>query len=223
MPAGTITALEVQKRNKERVSVYLDHEYAFSLEAIKAAALRKGQTLSEAEVEALRGEDEVSRAVETAARFLAYRPRSVDEVRRNLTDKDLPDDVIDTALQRLHDMHYLDDHAFATFWVDNRTQFKPLSPRALRFELRQKGVEDAIINEVLAGLDADDSAYRAAESQVRRLRGSAVDVFRHKLSTFLQRRGFSHQAARDVIERLIEDLEAQDDTYFDKSQPESED
>ncbi len=223
MPSGTITALEIQKRNKERVSVYLDNEYAFSLEAIKAATLRKGQTLSEADVEALRGEDEVARAVETAARFLAYRPRSVDEVRRNLTDKDLPDDVIEAALQRLHDMRYLDDRAFATFWVENRSQFKPLSPRALRYELRQKGVDNAIINEVLADLDANDSAYRAAESQARRLRGKTVTEFRQKVSAFLQRRGFGHNEARDVIEQLIEDLETQDETYFDKTQPETED
>jgi regulatory protein len=43
MPSGTITALEVQKRNKERVNVYLDGEYAFSLEAIKAATCIKGR------------------------------------------------------------------------------------------------------------------------------------------------------------------------------------
>ena len=220
MPSGTITALEIQKRNKERVSVYLDNEYAFSLEAIKAAELRKGQTLTEAEVEALRGEDEVARAVDSAARFLAYRPRSVNEVRRNLADKELPDDVINAALQRLNDMHYLDDHAFATFWVENRSQFKPLSPRALRFELRQKGVADGIISEVLANVDADDSAYRAAEGQVRRLRGTSKEEFRHKLDTFLQRRGFSYSAAREVIERLIEDIEAQDENYFGNTQPE---
>jgi regulatory protein len=220
MPSGTITALEVQKRNKERVNVYLDDEYAFSLEALKAASLRKGQTLTETEVDALRGEDEVARAVETAARFLAYRPRSVAEVRRNLVEKDTPDEVIDAALQRLHDMRYLDDHAFATFWVENRSQFKPLSPRALRYELRQKGVADTIISEVLSSVNPHESAYRAAESHARRLRGNSKDVFRHKLDVFLQRRGFSHQAAREVIEQLIEDLEAADEDYFDRTQPE---
>lgn len=216
MPSGTITALEIQKRNKERVNVYLDGEYVFSLEAMKAAALRKGQTLTEAEVDALRGEDEVARAVETAARFLAYRPRSVAEVRRNLVEKDTPDEIIDAALQRLHDMRYLDDHAFAVFWVENRSQFKPLSPRALRYELRQKGVEDSIVNDVLANVDPQNTAYRAAQSQVRRLQNSTIDVFRHKLDVFLQRRGFSHAAARDVIEQLIEEIEAEDENYFHK-------
>ncbi|MBZ0286433.1 MAG: RecX family transcriptional regulator, partial [Anaerolineae bacterium] len=214
---STITALEVQKRNKERVNVYLDGEYAFSLEAIKAAALHKGQQLSDSEVEALRGDDEVARAVETAARFLAYRPRSVAEVRRNLIEKGMPDPVIDAALERLNAQGYLDDRAFAIFWVENRRQFKPLSPRALRYELRQKGVPNTIINDVLDGLDARDTAYRAAESQVRRLRGSSKDDFRHKLDQFLQRRGFSHEAARDVIEQLIEELESQDEQYFDRT------
>ncbi|MCI0353322.1 MAG: hypothetical protein L0Z53_28210, partial [Acidobacteriales bacterium] len=78
-----ITALEVQKKNKERVSVYLDGEYAFSLSLVEAARLRKGQALAEDDIHALQGQDEIGKAVDRAARFLAYRPRSVQEVRRN--------------------------------------------------------------------------------------------------------------------------------------------
>lgn len=214
MPAGTITALESQKRDKERVNVYLDGEYAFSLEAVAAAALHKGQTLTEAEVRALQDSDAVTRAVNSAARFLAYRPRSIAEVRRNLTGKKLPDTVIEAAVARLTDLGYLDDRAFAAYWIDNRTRFKPLGPRALRYELRRHGVPEPIIDEALHTVDAADSAYRAADSQRRRLRAISREVFRGKVSAFLQRRGFTHDIISEVLDRLTDDIEAEDPDYF---------
>lgn len=213
-----ITALEIQKRNKERVNVYLDGEYAFSLNVIKAAALRKGQELTEAEIAALQGEDSVGQAVDSAARFLAYRPRSTAEVRRNLFEKGMPDAVIDQAVERLEQMGYLNDHAFAKFWMENRQNFKPLSQRALRYELRQKGVSDDIIDGVLGGLEDEKAAYNAAQSQVRRLRNTTPENFRVRLGVFLQRRGFSHHTVHDVINRLIEEIRTEDETYFSETQ-----
>jgi regulatory protein len=205
-----ITALEVQKRNKKRVNVYLDEEYAFSLSLDEAARLRKGQTLSDSEVEQLRDQDAVAYAVDSAARFLAVRPRSVQEVRQNLVQKSHPPAVIDAALERLAALGYLDDRAFAEFWVRERNTFKPLSPRALRQELRQKGVAEEIVAEALGDLDPDEVAYRAAMSQSRRLRGSDQRTFSEKMYAFLQRRGFSYTTARTVVRQLTEELNAED-------------
>lgn len=212
MPEGIISALEIQKRNKQRVNVYLDGEYAFSLALDEAARLRKGDFLSAAQVEALRTEDEVLRAVESAARFLSYRPRSIHEVRKNLREKDVPPPVIDAAMLRLEKLGYLDDAAFAAFWVRERSNFKPLSPQALRYELRQKGVPDAIIAEVLAQVDVEEAVLNAAQSQLRRLRGSTRRTFRERLSAFLQRRGFAYRDIRAALRRIEEDLE--NDTAF---------
>jgi regulatory protein len=68
--AGTITALQFQKRNKERVNVYLDGTYAFGLAAMQAAQLRKGQVLSDEEIAALKAQDDRQRAFNLALRFL---------------------------------------------------------------------------------------------------------------------------------------------------------
>jgi regulatory protein len=214
-PVRVITALEVQKKNKERVNVYLDGEYAFSLSLIDAARLRKGQSLAEADINALQGQDEIGKAVDRAARFLAYRPRSEQEVRRNLKEKDTVPEVIEAAIERLRTMGYLDDAAFARYWVQNRNEFKPLSPKALRYELRQKGVPSDIIDETLESLEAGDLAYRAAQARVNKLRRSDKRLFRQKLAAFLQQRGFSYTTIREAVERLIEELEAQDPDYFE--------
>lgn len=214
MQAGVITALEVQKRNRKRVNVYLDGEYAFSLPLIEAARLRKGQQLTEADIAALKGEDAVNKAVDRALRFLAYRPRSVVEVRKNLAQHDVPESVIEAAVSRLSAQGYLDDQAFVSYWVENRSTFNPLSPRALRYELKQKGVADAVINAALERVDAGDSAYRAALGKAQRLRGTSRKVFREKIAGQLQRRGFSFGIIRDTIQKLAHDLLAEDPEFF---------
>src|ERR1041385_6168697 len=151
--AGTITALEVQRNNKERVNVYLDDEFAFGLTMIEAARLRKGQQLTDVEIAALKSTDSVQKAYDSAVRFLGQRPRSTAEVRHNLTDKEVDVSVIDEVIGRLESQGYLDDAAFARYWVANRQQFRPRGARALRFELREKGVPTPIIDEVLTETD----------------------------------------------------------------------
>jgi regulatory protein len=212
--AGIITALEIQKRNKERVNVYLDGEYAFSLPLMEAARLKKGQTLSLSEVGELRTEDEISRAVDRAVRLLARRPRSVSEVRKNLTRKETPEPVIDSAIARLTQLGYLDDEAFARYWMENRDQFKPRGPRALRYELRQKGVARDIIEQVVSDVDPADAAYRAAQDRARRMRGSTRFDFENRVGGFLQRRGFSYGTARDAINRIADELAESDPEFF---------
>lgn len=204
MKQRVITALEAQKRNQERVNVFLDDEFAFSLNSMEAAKLRKGQALTEAEIALLRDDDAITRAVDQAARFLAYRPRSTQEVRRYLTQKEHPPAVVDTALDRLSQMGYLNDADFARFWVENRTMFKPLGPRALRYELRQKGIANEIIERILAESEApQDLAYRAAADRARRFQAVTPDELRKKIGSFLQRRGFSYETSHGVIEQLI--------------------
>ncbi|MCU0495937.1 MAG: RecX family transcriptional regulator [Anaerolineae bacterium] len=199
---GVITALEIQKRNQERVNVFIDQEFAFSLNLLEAARLRKGQTLSEPEIASLRADDAVVKAYESAIRFLAHRPRSTAEVRRNLESKSIDDPEIEQVIARLTANRYLDDEAFARFWVENRLNFKPLGHTALRYELRQKGIADTLIDTILSELDLTESAYRAAKSQIRRLKGLDARTLRNKLGNFLKRRGFSYAVIEDVILRL---------------------
>lgn len=220
---GVITALEVQKRNKKRVSVFIDEVYAFSVSLDEAARLRKGQVLSEEDLSRITGEAAITVATDSAARFLSVRPRSEQEVRQNLAKKETPPAVIEAAIERLTAFGYLDDRAFADLWVRDRLTYKPTSPRALRYELRQKGIANDIVEMVLADLDAEDSAYRAAQAQSRRLRGTERREFQKKLGAFLQRRGFSYDVVRTVLRRLIQELDADDPEFFAGPEPERED
>jgi regulatory protein len=206
--AGRITALKVQKRNDQRVNVYIDDRFAFGLAAIEAIRLKVGQYLSEAEIAELKKKDVAEVAYERALRYLSYRPRSVAEVQRYLNEKEFDVEAIETAIGRLMQVGLLNDEKFAEFWLENRDAFKPRSRRALRYELRQKGIADLIIDNLLEAYDEVDAAYRAAEPRAQRLvRRYDRDAFRSKLLAFLQRRGFSYSIARDTVERLQTELD----------------
>lgn len=200
--AGTISALRFQKRNRDRVNVYLDGSYAFALPAAAAARLSRGQVLSDEEIADLKGLDEEVQAYERCLRFLAHRPRSTREVRRYLEQRKVADSIIGHVLDRLQEAGYLDDRDFARFWINDRERFNPRGPVALRHELRQKGVSDHIIEEALQAVVSEDSAYRAALNRARRLGGLDERAFRQKLGGFLLRRGFGHNVVWSVVDQI---------------------
>ena len=86
-----VTALEVHQRDKERVTLFLDDEYAIDVPLMQAARLRRGQQLTPAEVSELSDAGALQAAFDRAVRFLANRPRSIEEVRRHLVKKEVPD------------------------------------------------------------------------------------------------------------------------------------
>jgi len=199
---GTITSLVVQERNKQRVNVYIDGEFAFGLAMIEALKLRKGQRLSEADIAQLQALDEIEVAHEAALNFLSYRPRSTDEVRRRLAKRKYSEQAIDVVVGRLQEVGLLDDEAFARYWVENREQFSPRSVRALRQELRQKGVPDSDITLVIEEIDETEAAYRAASRRAKRYAHMDREEFRKKVGDFLLRRGFGYGVVRDAVGRL---------------------
>lgn len=210
----TITELEIQKRNQQRVNVYLDGEFAFGLPVIEAARLQKGQVLSEEDIKALQAVDALSSAFDHAVKLLSRRPYSTAEIRRNLESKQVPPAVIDEVMAKLARLDYVNDRAFAEFWVENREQFRPRGPHALRFELRQKGIPDDVIEAVLGEFDVRASAYRAAQGKVRHLRRLTAEQFRTKLGAFLVQRGFGYDIVREVIDQMIDELKENEPEFF---------
>ncbi len=206
--AGHITSLQQQKNNLERVSVFLDDEFALGVTLDTAARLSKGQYLSDADIAALQSSDEQDRTYQSALRFLGARPRSSTEVQRNLEEKGFAAQAIAAALARLVAHGYVDDEEFARYWLDNRSRFRPRSAKAIRYELRQKGVEAATIDAALEGMDEDETAWDAATSKLDRWRDLPQDEFEQKLTGFLARRGFSFATARRTVQRAWQSIQA---------------
>jgi regulatory protein len=159
---GKVTALKVQKHHPNRVNVYLDNEFCFGLSRITAAWLQVGQELSPSKIAKLQAEDTREMAYMQALHFLDYRPRSRTEVRRNLEKHAVPPEVISDVFKRLERSGLVNDERFAQDWVENRSEFRPRSRRALAYELHQRGLDDSAIEKALEGLNEETMAYQAA-------------------------------------------------------------
>ncbi|GIV64763.1 MAG: regulatory protein RecX [Bellilinea sp.] len=203
-----VTALKVQKRNPNRVNVYLDGEYAFGLSRIVAAWLQVGQVLSEEKIRSLQQEETREAAYQRALHYLSFRPRSEAEVRRKLLEKGFDQLLVEEIIERLRAERWLGDSEFARLWTENRTTFRPRSRRLLRFELRQKGVSEDHIEEALHPLaEESELAYEAGIRYARRLTSLQPDVFRKRLTAFLARRGFSYGTIAPVVRRICSEQE----------------
>lgn len=209
-PVRTITALKPQKRNKDRVSVFLDGEFAFGLPQEAAGDLRVGQTLTPEAIAALEDEDRFDKAKQYAFRLLSYRPRSVAEVERKMVEKGYEDLLIQRVTAHLKDLSLLDDAEFAAYWVEQRETFKPRGRLALQQELRQKGVPRPVIEQALADLDEAASARRAAEKRANRWADLPFEQFRTKMGRYLQRRGFSYEIIHRTIDEIWETIAKQE-------------
>jgi len=207
-----ITGIRTGRRTRERLNMYIDGQFAFSLEAEQVArqGLRVGQELSVEEMAALGRMERRGRCLDAAARLLAYRPRSEHELRERLRRRSFDDDSIESVISRLKDQGIVDDIAFARFWQESRTVFSPRSRWLIALELGRKGVAPEIIDEVLGQADDTENAYRAAMGKARKMAALDYDTFRQRLGEFLKRRGFGYQVIRSTTKRLWEERETPD-------------
>lgn len=204
----TITSLSVQKRNPQRVNVYLDGVFAFGVARIIAAWLAVGQDLSSEKIEELIKDDAREVAMQRALKFISYRPRSAEEVRRNLSGHEIPVEIIAQVMARLEENGLVNDMEFARLWIENRSEFRPRSKRALHYEMRQHGLSDAIITQVLNESTHDDNvlAYHAGQKYIRKLKNLDWPEFRAKLSAYLGRRGFDYETSVSIVRQLWEEI-----------------
>lgn len=201
-----ITALKVQKRNQQRVNVYLDGEFAFGLARITAAWLSVGQVLSEEKIAQLQAEDELEKYYQRALRLLNYRPRTETEISQYLQKKSASEDIIGIVLNRLKTSGLVDDERFAQNWVENRTELRPRSRRALVYELRQRGVSDEIIQDSIDQTDDGDLAYQAALRRARRITSLDWNEYRQKMLRYLAQRGFNYDVSNEAARRVWEEI-----------------
>ncbi len=204
--AGTITALKVQERSKDRISVYLDGQFTFGLALIHALWLRVGQHLSDDEIKALHEADTLEKAKQRALGLISYRPRSVQEVRRRLRRAGVDDQAIEEVVASLMQSGLLDDASFSRSWVESRQETSPRSKRMMAWELRQKGISAATITASLQSVSDEEAAYQLAQKRWPRVADiQPPSERRRRLIGYLARHGFNYDTIRDALVRLSDE------------------
>jgi regulatory protein len=145
-------------------------------------------------------------AYDAAVRYLGGRPHTVAEIHRHLRSKKFEAETIDHAIDRLRAQRYVDDEAFARWWVEQRERFKPRGHRALRTELAQKGVGRDVVELVLGerAPDADvEQARRALSRPLTRWADMPDAEKRRKIHGYLAARGFDYETIDEVTRREV--------------------
>lgn len=197
-----ITALTVQKRNRQRVNVQLDGEFAFGLSRIVAAWLEVGQEIDDQKIAQLRAEDEREVAHQKALQYIQYRPRSEGEVRQHLRQGNVAEETIEQVVARLKESGLINDLDFARIWVENRADFRPRSQRALAQELRRHGIDAETAAQAVHSIDDTQMAYNLAARRAPKLAGLNRLEFHQKLHRYLAARGFDYAISKGVIEQV---------------------
>lgn len=211
-----VTSITAQLKNPHRVSISIDGQYRFSLDVAQLAelGLRQGQDITEEAVAAYQQESQFGKLYARTLEYCLMRPHSVREVRDYLFKKTRTtryktrrgdirerEGVSPALTERVFDQlatkGYIDDEAFARFWVESRHRTKGASLRKLRSELSGKGVSPAIIDQTLAASDRSDDDE--LQKILAKKRSKYADDT--KLMAYLARQGFSF----DDIKRALAD------------------
>lgn len=207
-----ITALKMQVRDKDRVNVFIDEKYRFSLDIIQVAELgiKNGAEYTEEELVELENESQFGKLYTRSLEYALIRPRSQREMRdylyRKTRDsrtktgdikKGVSKELTERVFNRLFEKGYIDDMKFASFWVENRNVRKGSSMRKLQMELHGKGVDAAIVEQVLA------STERADTDELQKIiakKASRYDDVQ-KLTAYLVRQGFRYDDVKEALAR----------------------
>lgn len=214
-----ITDIQPQKKDPNRVNIYLDGQFAFGLsrEAQIVNKVKIGESLTADQVKKLIFTDQVERLYDKALKFLSYRPRSEKEVRDNLIqklrqsekgeeEKKTTQDSVEEVIKKLKTIGQINDVEFATWWAEQRTKFKKMSPRLIKGELWKKGIAKEIVEETLSEELADpfQLALQAGEKKFHSYKNLPPKDFKIKMSRYLATKGFDWEVINKVVDTLLQ-------------------
>ena len=197
-----LTALKPGVHNPNRVNVFLDDTFAFSLDLTQVVDfhLKLGEELSETTVAKLRHASEYGKLYARTLEWVLSRPRSVQETRDRMLKKRFEkgyaytDEDIVQVISSLEQKGYLNDAKFAQLYAENRNLRKGISRRRLEQELRQKGVAPDLIAATLEASPRDET------SEIRKIIAKKhAKLPPDKLLAYLLRQGFPYDLCKSLI------------------------
>ena len=206
---GIITKLEVQKKNKNRVNVYIDDEYKFACdeEIVYRYKLTKGQKVDLKEIEEIAEEDNFIKGKNYAFRIVEKSYKAKSQVIDKLKSRGYDEKIINKIISLLEEYNLIDDKVYVKAYIkDNLSKQGKMK---LLYNLKSKGIKEDIILSELKNIDdnsLEEAAYNSAEKKYLQLIKRETDSFKitQKLSTFLLSRGYDYEIIKRVSRRLLE-------------------
>lgn len=198
MESFKITDLRQGVKNENRVNIFVNGKYSFSLDISQVVDfhLKKGIEISAEQLEEYKKASEFGKLYQRTLEWVLTRPRSVRETSdylfKKTFEKKLDKNYIDRIIEKLVEKKYLDDAKFAAYYVENRFVKKGISKKRLRMELIKKGVASSIVDEALGGRNDKEEIKK----MILKKRGRYDD---EKLTAYLCRQGFDYQLVKDLV------------------------
>lgn len=204
-----ISKIEAQKRNKDRLNIYIDDEFAFgiSVDIFVKYNLKKDQEIEDEFIKEILLAEENNKSITLAVKYLALRQRSVKEVKDYLKRKGYDDNLIDDTISYLEEKNYLNDYEFAQSFIRDKSYLNKYGINKIRYELMNKGVSREIISKTLR-FDTDEeynNAIELANKKMKSYRNQDRDSIYRKLGGFLQRRGYRYDTVSKVLREVLDE------------------
>ncbi|MGH9855622.1 MAG: regulatory protein RecX [Blastocatellia bacterium] len=156
------------------------------------------------------------RTFERALRLLAYKPRTVAEMRVRLLEKDWAEEsVVDQVVARLEELGYLNDEEFAANFANSRLTAKPIGRTRLRRDLQRKKLPAQVVeqslNEAYEQQSEEELIERAIKKRLRLKGAPETREEAKKLFDYLMRRGFSYDLIVRKVREAGKDVDASDE------------
>lgn len=194
-----ITAIRSQVKNPERVSIFVDGRYEFSLsldELIKYK-LKNNDELDKTDVKRYKKISADCKLRARALEWLLNRPHSEREFRDYLYKKKVEPEQIEALRNEFTEKGYLDNAKFAAWFTELQTR-RGKSNRAIRTELFKKGIGREAADETLeAGAGDETLRLKAMIEKKRKLSRYKNDT--EKLAKYLTSQGFFWQDVKKAL------------------------
>lgn len=133
---------------------------------------------------------DLAAAKQKAYRLLSMRPHSEKELAKKLRDKGFPEAVIKEALEKLHDLKYLDDASFAMQQARNLAVNRLWGDRRISDSLREKGIAAGLIAQAIAAARQELPQDEAVTILIRKKTDRTDRKTKQRIFANLMRRGF---------------------------------
>lgn len=205
---GVITKIEAQKRNKERVNIYIDEEYAFSLSAelvYKEGLAVKIQVDNE-RLSKIAREESFFKCKDSALRTIERTYKTEKEMRDKLILKEFDIESIERTIEFLREYNLLNDENYVRMYVKDK--IKNQGQNKIKYALIQKGINEELIQEELSKLNNDSQkevAYNLAVKKYNLLAKRESNKYKlsQKLHSFLTSKGYDYSVISEVVKKVI--------------------
>lgn len=196
-----VTALKAQVKNADRVSVFVDGKYSFSLtlDQLLLEKLKKDHEIDEVRIKQLKKLSDEGKLKARAMEWLMGRPHSEREFRDYMFRKKADKDLIESWTEEFKDKKLINDYQFGLWFAENRLR-KNKSKREIEAELRYKGVSPVTIQNIVTELNLLENEKEALKELVSKLRKRARYSDEIKLKRYLTSKGFKYSDIKEVLE-----------------------